>query len=119
MDIAFFAEDTPMRLAAKTFKPRNLRQRLGLNQQEFWSAVGVTQSGGSRYETGRSMPKPVCELLRLVHVEGIDLARARGEDFEIANHLRSTNPTLYRRLMHEVRKSGRLAGCAYRSRTAR
>lgn len=96
-----------MRLAAKTFKPRHLRQRLGLNQQEFWSAVGVTQSGGSRYETGRSMPKPVCELLRLVHVEGIDLARARREDFEIANHLRSTNPALYRRLMHEVRKNGR------------
>jgi len=36
-----------MRLAGKTFKPRHLRQRLGLNQQEFWSAVGVTQSGGA------------------------------------------------------------------------
>ena len=96
-----------MRLAGKTFKPRHLRQRLGLNQQEFWSAVGVTQSGGSRYETGRSMPKPVLELVRLVHVEGIDLNRARGEDFMIANHLRSTNPVLYRRLMREVRTNGR------------
>ena len=96
-----------MRLAGKTFKPRHLRQRLGLNQQEFWSAVGVTQSGGSRYETGRSMPKPVCELVRLVHVEGIDLSRARGKDFMIANRLRSTNPALYRRLMREVRGSGR------------
>ena len=96
-----------MRPATKTYKPRHLRQRLGLNQQEFWSAVGVTQSGGSRYETGRSMPKPVCELLRLVHVEGIDLARARGEDFKIANHLRSSNPALYRRLIDEVRRSSR------------
>jgi transcriptional regulator with XRE-family HTH domain len=94
-----------MRTAAKTSKPRHLRQRLGLNQQEFWSAVGVTQSGGSRYESGRSMPKPVCELLRLVHVEGIDLERAKGKDFEIAHHLRSTNPALYRRLADEVRKS--------------
>ena len=78
-----------------------------MNQQTFWSAIGVTQSGGSRYETGRAMPKPVCELLRLVHVEGIDLTRARREHFEIANHLRSTNPILYRRLAHEVRRNGR------------
>lgn len=99
--------ETAMRLAGKTFKPRHLRQRLGLNQQQFWSAVGVTQSGGSRYETGRSMPKPVFELVRLVHIEGIDLSRARGEDFMIANRLRSTNPELYRRLMREVRHSER------------
>ena len=92
-----------MRLAAKIAKPRHLRRRLGLNQQQFWSAVGVTQSGGSRYETGRSMPKPVRELVRLVHIEGIDLARARGEYFVIANHLRSTNPALYQRLRHQVR----------------
>jgi hypothetical protein len=92
-----------MRLAGKTFKPRHLRQRLGLNQQEFWSAVGVTQSGGSRYDTGRSMPKPVRELVRLVHIEGIDVARARGEHFVIADHLRSTNPTLYQRIRHEAR----------------
>jgi|SRR5688572_10617352 transcriptional regulator with XRE-family HTH domain len=95
-----------MRLAGKTPKPRHIRQRLGLNQQEFWSKVGVTQSGGSRYESGRAMPKPVRELVRLVHVEGIDLARVRGEHFEIADHLRTTNPGLYRRLKHQVRKAG-------------
>lgn len=94
-----------MRLADKAPKPRHIRQRLGLNQQEFWSKVGVTQSGGSRYESGRAMPKPVRELVRLVHVEGIDLARARGEHFEIADHLRLTNPTLYRRLKHKLRKT--------------
>ncbi len=108
IEYPIFTQDATMRTAAKTFKPRHLRQRLGLNQREFWSAVGVTQSGGSRYETGRSMPKPVCELVRLVHIEGIDLTRARGEDFMIANRLRSTNPALYRRLMREVRGSGRL-----------
>jgi transcriptional regulator with XRE-family HTH domain len=96
-----------MKPAPKTLKPRDLRQRLGLNQQEFWSAVGVTQSGGSRYESGRSMPKPVRELLRLVHIEGIDVARARREDFEIASHLRASNPALYRRLVQAVRKSAR------------
>ena len=38
---------------------REIRRKLGLNQQQFWSTLGVTQSGGSRYESGRNMPKPV------------------------------------------------------------
>jgi len=85
--------------------PREIRRRLRLNQQEFWSRVGVTQSGGSRYESGRSMPKPVRELLRLVHIEGIELAKARGSDFEVASRLRTTNPRLYRRLRKEALKT--------------
>lgn len=78
--------------------PREIRNRLRLNQEEFWSRIGVTQSGGSRYESGRSMPKPVRELLRLVHIEGIELNRAKGDDFEVANYLRKANPRLYRNL---------------------
>ena len=78
--------------------PREIRRRLRLNQQEFWSRIGVTQSGGSRYESGRSMPKPVRELLRLVPIEGIELARAKGNDFEVASRLKATNPRLYVRL---------------------
>src|SRR5450759_4330124 len=97
-----------MRMLDMVFNPREIRQRLGLNQQEFWTRIGVTQSGGSRYESGRSMPKPVRELLRLVHIEGIDVSRARGEHFAIANHLRSTDPALYQRIRHEIRaKSAR------------
>ena len=92
-----------MKSTGKIQQPRNLRHRLGLNQHQFWSAVGVTQSGGSRYESGRDMPRAVSELLRLVHVEGIDLSRVRGEHFIIADHLRTTNPRLYLRLKHEVR----------------
>jgi transcriptional regulator with XRE-family HTH domain len=75
--------------------PREIRRRLRMNQQEFWSRIGVTQSGGSRYESGRSMPKPVRELLRLVHIEGIPLERARGEDFEVASYLKKANPKLF------------------------
>jgi len=45
-------------------EPREIRRKLGLNQQQFWSKIGVTQSGGSRYESGRNMPRPVRELLR-------------------------------------------------------
>ena len=42
---------------------RALRRKLDLNQTEFWSRLGVTQSGGSRYEaSGRKVPKPVAML---------------------------------------------------------
>jgi transcriptional regulator with XRE-family HTH domain len=78
--------------------PREIRIRLGLNQQEFWTKIGVTQSGGSRYESGRSMPKPVRELLRLVHIERVDLSRVRKEDFEIIEHLKSSHQELYQNL---------------------
>ena len=84
---------------------REIRRRLRLNQQEFWSRVGVTQSGGSRYESGRSIPRPVRELVRLVHIEGIELAKARGSDFEVASRLKATNPRLYRSLRKEALKT--------------
>ena len=78
--------------------PGEIRRRLRLNQQEFWSRIGVTQSGGSRYESGRTMPKPVRELLRLVHIEGIDLAKVRREDMEVVSYLKRANPKLYKSL---------------------
>jgi DNA-binding transcriptional regulator YiaG len=42
-----------------------LRKSLKLNQTEFWTTLGTTQSGGSRYENGRVMPKPVLMLLEV------------------------------------------------------
>ena len=92
-----------MKLFDKIANPREIRRKLGLNQQEFWSRIGVTQSGGSRYESGRNMPKPVRELLRLVHVEQIDLTKVRREDFEIVEYLKETHPDLYKSLRKAVR----------------
>lgn len=46
---------------------RRMREDLGLNQTEFWSKIGMTQSAGSRYESGRTIPKPVVMLLMLVY----------------------------------------------------
>ena len=40
------------------------------NQTTFWRRLGVTQSGGSRYESGRSMPAPVKRLMYLVYMAG-------------------------------------------------
>lgn len=46
---------------------KEYRRKHGLNQSMFWSRVGVTQSGGSRYESGRSIPRPVQFLLQLTY----------------------------------------------------
>ncbi len=78
--------------------PREIRRKLGLNQQQFWPMIGVTQSGGSRYESGRRMPRPVRELLRIVHVEGIPLPQVRGDDFALVHYLKKSRPGLYRDL---------------------
>lgn len=83
--------------------PREIRRRLGLNQHEFWSRIGVTQSGGSRYESGRTMPKPVRELLRLVHVEQIDLAKIKRDDLGIVEYLKNSDPELYKSLKKTAR----------------
>lgn len=37
---------------------KTLRTKLRMNQTEFWNRIGVTQSGGSRYEGGRIAPQP-------------------------------------------------------------
>lgn len=42
-----------------------LRKKLRLNQSEFWGRFGVTQSGGSRYESGRDIPLPMQVLLNV------------------------------------------------------
>jgi len=74
-----------------------------LNQEQFWTQIGVTQSGGSRYESGREMPRPVKELLRLVHVEQIDLSQVKRVDFEIISYLKDSHPDLYRNLRRAVK----------------
>ncbi len=84
--------------------PRGLRKRLQMNQSEFWSRIGVTQSGGSRYESGRSLPKSVRELLRLVYLRNVPLEIANGADLRIAERLKKQNPALYAELRKSVGK---------------
>ncbi|QNA89462.1 helix-turn-helix transcriptional regulator [Massilia sp. Dwa41.01b] len=35
------------------------------SQEKFWGRFGVTQSSGSRFETGLAIPQPVAILLKL------------------------------------------------------
>lgn len=46
---------------------RAFRKKHGMNQIEFWEPIGITQSGGSRYETGRNIPKTVLLLLHMAY----------------------------------------------------
>ena len=39
------------------------RNKSELNQTDYWGRYGVTQSAGSRYETGRKLPKPLQQLM--------------------------------------------------------
>ena len=54
----------------------DIRNTYGLNQSEFWGRIGVTQSGGSRYENGRTMPRPTAILFDLVYVKTYTMACA-------------------------------------------
>ena len=59
----------------KSFKPEKIqeqRKQSGLNQSAFWSRFGVTQSGGSRYESGRNVPLPTAMLIWLRESGRID-----------------------------------------------
>lgn len=44
---------------------RAVRLARGENQKQFWQRFGVTQSGGSRYETSRDIPVPTGALVML------------------------------------------------------
>ena len=89
--------------ATEKLDVREIRRKLGLNQSQFWSKIGVTQSGGSRYESGRNIPRPVQALLRLVHVEQIDINKVKRDDVDVAEYLKASNPELYKSLKKEAR----------------
>ena len=74
---------------------KTIRQTRRLNQAEFWDAVGVTQSGGSRYENGHNIPRQILELIRIVYIEGIPLDKIKGEYNRVALALRMEDQDRY------------------------
>jgi hypothetical protein len=48
------------------------------------------------------MPKPVQELLRLVHVDQIDVRKITRGDFQVISYLKSREPQLYKRLRQQA-----------------
>jgi hypothetical protein len=62
------APQTPRKTKATKLNLNDIlsyRKALAENQSTFWQRFGVTQSGGSRYESGRNIPKPVRLLISL------------------------------------------------------
>ena len=60
-----------MKLPRPKFKTpdeiKAFRKKLGERQDVFWGRVGITQSGGSRYESGRNIPSPVQILMTITY----------------------------------------------------
>ncbi len=81
-----------------------LRKSMGLSQHDFWGGLGVTQSAGSRYETGRNVPAQVLLLVRLMYREGIDVRSISGQDWAIVEYLRQHDAAQYKRLVKTVRQ---------------
>ena len=76
-----------MKILDRVLNPREIRRRLGMNQEQFWTQIGVTQSGGSRYE--------------------LDLSQVKRIDFEIISYLNESHPDLYRTLRRAVKSRHR------------
>ncbi len=95
--------------ATEKMDVREIRRKLGMNQQQFWSKIGVTQSGGSRYESGRNIPRPVQQLLRLVHVEQVDINKVKREDFEVIEYLKAHDPEMFKNLKKQARAAQKKA----------
>lgn len=81
---------------------RAQRKHLRMTQTEFWERLGVTQSAGSRYESGAEMPRPTQELYRLVYVEHIELENINRIDMAIAQLIKTEHPDLYQSIARGV-----------------
>lgn len=56
------------------------RKKRKMTQAQFWNRLGITQSGGSRYESGaRPMPKPVQILFTLAYGNVKDRERTKKQ----------------------------------------
>lgn len=58
-------------ITAKTV--RALREDSDMSQGEFWGQFGITQSGGSRYEGGRAIPKLLRTFIFIRCIARIDI----------------------------------------------
>lgn len=96
-----------MKPFSKIENVREMRKKLGLTQSEFWNAVGVTQSCGSRYESGRDICKAISELIRIVHIEQVQLHKINKNDLTVGNHLRQVNARQYKETLQKIKQTSK------------
>jgi len=51
------------------------------------------------------MPKPVRELLRIMHIDQIDVRKIPDTIWQVLSYLKSSEPVLYKRLRSQARAS--------------
>ena len=90
---------------------KEMRLNLGLTQTDFWAPVGVSQSGGSRYESGRKLPLSTSVLLELVHIQGIDIGALDGDSVRVGSYLRAVDRAQFEKLLAAA-KEHPSAACA-------
>jgi hypothetical protein len=62
---AIHAVKLPASMALTISELKKYRISKRESQEKFWGRFGVTQSSGSRFETGLAIPAPVALLLKL------------------------------------------------------
>lgn len=72
-------ERKQQRYRSVKFNVVGLRAQLAMNQTDFWSKLGISQSGGSRTENSGYVSLPVMKLIRLQYLEGIDVDKTSRE----------------------------------------
>lgn len=77
---------------------REIRKKLNLNQFEFCSKFATTQSGGSRYESGREIPSAVQLLLNIAFASDTKAIAIIDELRQLARPGKSESPRVLRRL---------------------
>lgn len=66
----FQPSDEDKRLAEEI---RAKRKDLGMTVESFWDKLGISKSGGSRYENlGREIPEPVRRLFQVTYLHSKD-----------------------------------------------
>jgi len=63
---------------APKVNPLKMRKSTGMTQDKFWNRIGISQSGGSRYEGGRRVPGAVRSCLLIAHGDAKQAADEYG-----------------------------------------
>lgn len=97
---------------------KQIRKRVRLGQEKFWNRIGLSQSGGCRYENNvRRIPTNVELLIALAYgtnEEAVSLLMVlRGADFnarQVLAALKQVSKEHRRKAKKKIEKRSRMAG---------
>ena len=65
---------------------RALREKLDMNQGEFWRSVAASGPSGCRYESGEDIPRAIRRLIYLTYIAHLPTDTSTTEDAQLAKH---------------------------------